>query len=1054
MINSENSINKQQERVQKTIEASDKPILDDAQEKDRALTLFIEGVDRFQETLKNQVAEPALQEAFSQNILGLLKEASSPEEISRLQADLSQTLETLSTSIAAYREWKKGKYPVENGDNLSLIVERELGIPWKEDPRKHFAIIQKLQAERTQTGTTPFIDENGEFSLKTTQARPDQLEIGEHLNLAAAETTAIPSVEAIRWYAAVEPKYAKALNAVAEELDTEVAMQTDDQIKEDLSDASIANGELRASYIQTLVEKRLATEQNEEAGRKLALDEDFEDGFVLDPTAHGTVAFLEKALTAANAMDMWDDREKEQQALSQISAACQENLEGLSASLTEALPKEKATEEYKKTRDSYLTNSKRFVELSANIDETLENSAARNIEAAMQVTQTTMPLMSIDEAIGWTLELHEKVDNNEFQSDELKLDYQKLFTVIKQQLAEKLTTEKTGGDYASYAKSCVAVAKLFSGRLGSIDDDLRDPGWASDLAREAANSEKILLELINESGELLPDKVDIAQVLSEEKTAALTWIEEQNNPDLSAAKGILTAPVNSIEELGASTAIIFQIQHLRDGQALPSDEALTKTVQIFLGPCLEGAQSQFEEYLEKNASSPEEIQNNLGISLEPYQVEGVNLLTDIQGFGSWNASDKSWAYAKMGTKIAASIGVGVAVAIGTGGLGVVGAALVGGAAMTASNAVINQKGFEDGPEGFVDAYGKEMAVNTVTMGAARYMAAGRAVYQLQRSGAIGSAVVRNGRLMALSPEAKQIVRLATEKGGMRVLSSLDDGMALGNRLIGATMEGGADVALGTTLDTIFTGGSFAENLQNNAMFFGLGVGFEFGGPALRRFTKGAVEADDVTLNNVSRVNKRGVQLQKEMAAFCKENGLKQEDFLKMVRNEIPLPDHVDANRAKALVDEYAKLQDELKKTVGTLLERGKTAEEKAPTETETPPLVLRPKEILKAVGQVCEGVATWLTTVDETMEKIVQNSYILRVLGGGDILSEKWVLELRSHMDSIASQRRLLPSISDLALRADLSGRLESASKALSERIRKDHQLFLQNQDQCGLRYP
>lgn len=1030
----ENPINSRQEEIKTTVETATTTGLDEAHEKDTALGIFINDIDHFQDTLKKDVVEADLQKRLAQEVLGLLKQATSAEDVERLQNDLQQKLETLSASINSYRAWKEGKYKVEKGDDLSKLVEKELGIPWKEDPKAHFAIVHKLQEQRSNNGSLPTFNENSEFTVQKTTDPPDHLNIGEYLDLNAAKANAVPSIEDIRWYTTVQPKYGKPLAKVADELAAEEARMQAGTAEADLADSDIATEEVRPTYLQEMDGAMLSHAQQDDDANAAHLTDDFEDNYSLEapPAGSGSILYFEKALAAANDGDFWDDPEKEQAILENIRVNCQINLRIFSEVLDQGRPKERETAEYETARQTYLKASMRLVELSASVDEAFENSGARNVEAAMQTANDLLPHMTLTEATRWTFALCEKIDENDFQSEALATDYQKLFSVVKGHLAGKLSEERGQSDYGPYANACLTLAELFSGRSGSIDDNLRDSTWAAELAREAADTGKITAELVNQSSSLLGEQLVLAKVFQEEKAETLTWLRAQNNPAMNKSIEILSSPTGGIEDLAAAEAIMIQVTYLKDGLPSPNESELTEMVQKYMGAFLSGAQGQFEDYLKETAKSPGTMQNELGIHLEPYQVAGLNLLTDIQGYGFWEWSDNSVAMAKVGAKIAACIAAGVAVAVATGGLGLVAGAIAGGAAVTASNAVMSGKGFEDGALGFVDAYGKEMLVNTATMGTARYLAAGRAIYQLRRAGAIETVFVRNGRAVVLSPEAKQVLSLAGQKNGMQAIAGLDEGLGVGGRLTGASLEGLADVSIGSSLDTLFTGGTFTENLQNNAMFFGLGLGFEFGGPAMKRTLQGAEVADDVTLNRVHRVNEEKVQLQQRLLTLCEDNNLNPNELVEILRSGGPLPEVQNPEALQALADDYHRVQSSFKQNVDTLLGLS-TAEEDTPTvvgnRAVADPL---PEKIPDGPGRL-EKIRTSITELTNTIQLWATNL----TQAVSTLRPEAIDANLRAFTTRLTYLWSLLPSVPDLGVRATLSRSLGELSFVLTNLPRR-----------------
>ncbi len=916
------NIDSEQDRINKSIK-EDTTVIDEPGEKLKASETYLKKVDAFQATLNASVQDPVMKDALNGKVLNFLKKAISPEIIESLQGELESALKNYEKAIKAYEKWRENKYEVKNGDDLSKIVEEKLGVSWKIDPKTHFAIVDELQMQRME-GSFPEIDENGNFLPQKIDKGAEFLDIGEYLNLEDARSKAIPSIEAIRKYAGGY----KQLLKIADELSAKEELgKTSDVSAQEIKDEEIVAETIRPSFIMEV--KTSGDDYSQKAGEsaELSFEEDFEENFQVDPKIHGYIPAFEKAILATQDVNnpFGDSDENEHRALEDIRICCQSNLSAFSQKLDGANDKEKQNNDYKTAESKYVESAKRFVELCASVDEKYESTDARRVNSAIETANQLMPRMSLEESITWSTEMLAKIDSNDFQSSAISTDYQKLFEVLKDNLKQKLENEKNGGDYASYSKSCITLAKTFSGRSGAIDSALCDSKWAGELALEASNTSKIYIEILNKKVNVLPGMEKFQDAYEERKGETLTYLKRQN-PVIESAIQVLEGPVNSQEDLMRQWSVIVPVKFLIDGKEMPSQEVLEGYIQNKVAPVMIEAHGAFIDHIKQGeGTDPAILSKELGVNLDPYQIEGINLLNDIEGNGWFDLSDQSWDYAEAGAKICASIAVGVAAAVLTAPCSLIVGAAAAGLAMTASNAVINQTGFEDGAQGFVDAYGADMIINTATMGSARYLAAGRAVLQMKSAGAIQGGY---GKVF-LSPQGREIMKLASQRGGMRVISSLDEGMGLGNRLVGASLEGAADVTIGATLDTVFTGGTFEENLQNNAMFFGVGFGMEFGGPAMGRFIKGAEFADDASLGSIKALNEEAVILQTDMSKFCKENGVKRSDFEKMLK-EGKLSDALRDNEGavplfrryqegkekyKKALDKVLKLADEVKNEV-------------------------------------------------------------------------------------------------------------------------------------------
>lgn len=957
----EGQIDESQKKIEKSIK-EDSSVLDDGAKKTKAVDTYLKKVDSFQQNLNENVKDSKLQDEWNEKVLGFLKQATSPADIEKLQSELESALKNYEAAIKKYAEWKKSKYEVKDGDNLSMIVEKELGVKWKEDPMQHFAIIESLQKQRTDTGSVAVIDSHGNFLPEKVTKTSKKLDIGEFLDLKSAQSGSEQSVEAIRKYADDNPTYKKELYKLADEFEAKSRLQSaGDKAPEDKAIAEGTESALRLeAKKKQITEAAAAFKTRSDDAQKINISEGFEDNLgQTDFRPWGYVSVLQRAITAVedtNSIFSSDEDEKEKLALDNIRNYTKVNLDAFNKTICApdiesgddydtALDKAKfkqdleASEDYKKAEKIYVQDAKTFISLSAQIDENYENSNVRNIRQAMEMANSLLPHMDLKEATDWTKSISAQIDENQFQSGELTADYQQLFEVVKSHLKAKLEAEKpqAGAEgYDAYAKKCLDMAEFFSGRSAPIDSALCDSEWARQLAAEAANTDKIYLQMLIDEKNILPGMKALEGVFDELKTESKDYLSSllAQGMDVAEPLAVLNAPINSIEALSGAWTVICYCQYGKDGEN-PSQEQVQQYVAPQVEASFKFARTSFMEHLRsddvrKDASY---LSSELGVKLDDYQIKAVDLLNDIDGTGWFNPSDASVGLAAEGAKIAAAIAAGIAVGVATCGMGWVAAALAGGLAMTASNAAINQQGFEDRKGGIGDAYGKDMAVNTLTMGAGRVVTAGGKVYLLNKAGGLSTMT---------GPEARAILWASTKGGrnGIGMVNSLDDGLKVtgGQRFMAAGAEGIADVAVGTVVDTGINGGTFAENFQNNAMFFGLGIGMEMGGHYKAKIAKKVDGASDAELSKIKSANEESSRLRTDMSTFCKENNIDPVELHEMFKKgelseEMKSnPDVVELkNRFDKAKEEFAAEMVEVVKSEG---DKAKPEESHPAAETE------------------------------------------------------------------------------------------------------------------------
>ncbi len=594
----------------------------------------------------------------------------------------------------------------------------------------------------------------------------------------------------------------------------------------------------------------------------------------------GYLPFLEHLLEEMKDKDEWtwdgaDEAAKEKALLQSAALAVRTNIKKLSDALG-AVPDTNG-KEYGRLRSLYLDRAKRLTELTASVHEEEENAELRNAQLAVEQAQEMLPHMGMDEAIDWVAQTLAAIDGNDWQSSGLKETYGLLINACKAGLQKKIAEEKgsIGNDPAKASAFCghaMELATLFTDRGSPIDSDLTDIDFAAGMAKDAMGFEELAMRYMEKT---LGEKNPLKEYVSDKKRGVLDKIAAlpegtRTDPQVLEMQRKIDADPMSIQEISEQYAILRTLEAQFNGEKTTDIQG---EINGKMTAFLENAYETFERFLDGDmggAANLQDIDAAVGApGMTAMQIEAWTLLSDIQGYG-YDIGDKTWSYVAAGAKIGGMIAAGIAVGIATGGLGVVAAALAGGAAMTGVNAVVNQQGF-DNLDDALKTYGKDFAINATTMGAARYLSAGRAAYQLSRAGLLKDA----GGL-------SKITGIAGQKGGARILGSIDDASSIGTRLAGATLEGTADLALGTTLDTAITGGEFLDNLKNNAMFFGLGYA-EFAGAGLRKLRGLPNEDLHGLAQTVNKANMQRINIQKITGGVSLEELLSSADPADLLR---------------------------------------------------------------------------------------------------------------------------------------------------------------------------
>jgi hypothetical protein len=454
-------------------------------------------------------------------------------------------------------------------------------------------------------------------------------------------------------------------------------------------------------------------------------------------------------------------------------------------------------------------------------DEKGEN--VRSKELSSEYIIQTLNAMSLEDAITWVEELMSDIDDNQSQSEDLKLTYATATQACKEVLMLKLSQAKTTDNPEVVQAQGLRIAKLFRNDTGKMDSDLIDSEFSAAVLKDIVNWPELAMAYVERN-------VDGGSVFQEqlerEKPNVLAGIRdkfagEEMHPTLASVLQQLEKKPSDLEEIAAQVGMIKVLNAFSKGAAMPDPISLLDSIILYMTPHIGKMIQTFESQLAEKDFDLTQIQSLTGINFTDQQAEAFEMIKDIEGVGAFDMSDANWQRTQAGLVLVGVIGAGVLTGVGLAamGVGVVGSAIGGGVAGTAVSAMANPRGFDSAGEAATQ-YGPELALNMATAGAARYAQAGRIIAQLKALGKLKTG------------QAQQILEIATKGGDEwgRLLASLDEA-ALGIRMTGAVAEGGADLAIGSLLDATYQrvslGGSFTEHfidsVEMNLVFMGVGM---------------------------------------------------------------------------------------------------------------------------------------------------------------------------------------------------------------------------------------
>lgn len=614
--------------------------------------------------------------------------------------------------------------------------------------------------------------------------------------------------------------------------------------------------------------------------------------------------------------DSYAERDQEQELMINAATLTRKNIDALKNALDTAQPGPAK----ERLRQLYIRTSGRLTELLVNMDSSYYSVDIRDPDMGAKQAMDTISRMTSDEAIEWTKNRMAQIDQTNWQSRGLAQAYSKFGLACKQAIEVKLANEKAaaGSDPKKleiYKAHCYEVAKLFSDNGTGIDNNLTNFDFADEMAREALDYEGLAIRYMeHKEGKGMEVRNTLALHVSHANKAFNNLMQAAGpqvapkilaSSEVSSMLRVLEKKPTSIAGMAEQYMVARMMQEFSAGlqkqletgvpyvQPAKLQENIAAEFNLRMGAELEKACAEFDNFL-KGDMLGDTTANQLNAvigdpPLTPEQTQAFFMFRNVKG-------QRQLANLTFGAKIGATIVAGIAVGAVTAGagFGVIAGSLAAGAGMTAITIVSEQRGVDSLEEATTE-YGSELVKNVATAGAARYLAAGRAAYILNRAGALPK-----GRLV-------ELLKIAGKSGGDKIINEIDDAGVIGARLMGATLEGAADTVVGASLDTALTGGTFLQNLEGNAMFMGLGY-VEFTGPMLKKIQG----LPDEKFYGLAGLVNRGTEAQEKLLHACKDANVTPKNVLDAQDLTVLLKD-IDPQKAegiKALVQEIADLKVE------------------------------------------------------------------------------------------------------------------------------------------------
>ncbi len=269
-----------------------------------------------------------------------------------------------------------------------------------------------------------------------------------------------------------------------------------------------------------------------------------------------------------------------------------------------------------------------------------------------------------DEAFEYYKAKHAEIDENHYQSEEIKKGYNTFNQVALSKLSEKLLVLKKT-DKVKYLEGVMKLAEFTTDREGDIDSDLVSPEFASQLLIEGMDLPEKAMEKFW-SDEKNPAIIDYNKFASEIVLGNLDNISEEDKANLLGTAGVssyeeLLREPKTIQEYSKRYMSLRVIRDMSKGFPIPDlskpnrySGALQNKIKDFGS----FATKKMTKYLE-SASGVESLTTYFGIGDDPNTKKMALLLADIQGLGTFDISDRSWMTVQLGGKIVTLIGVAI-----------------------------------------------------------------------------------------------------------------------------------------------------------------------------------------------------------------------------------------------------------------------------------------------------------------------------------------------------------------------------------------------------------
>lgn len=484
------------------------------------------------------------------------------------------------------------------------------------------------------------------------------------------------------------------------------------------------------------------------------------DGWVENLSAFADVSFLEKLKDDFSDLEFSDDGDRETQLMALSVKVVAYKLNRLQSKV-DVMPLNSPLKN--KIFDKLQNESRRFVDISLNIGDENEDIGALNSEEGLKrLTDYMVGLGDFDKAFTYFVEKSALIDENNFQSQNLRNVYQKFnqrcVFILNSYLSnerELLVAVKSPSvkDYNQYLNRVNELAKFITGRGESIDMELESSASALAIIMEGLDLPK---KMINQSWEdpdnvLLKDydkyKDDLEKSLNSLSKEKRSQIDQQCNGKFDE---LIARVMDSPKNVEAFPEKYITLRILNDAlKGYPVDLGrynvfMNTGIKDYKKLCLRNTQRAL-----LNSGSIEEFVGSFKTKFSPNELKLIDTLADIQGYGWLDISDKTINNTVFVTKFMALAGATLGAAVlsspFTGGASLlVGATSVAAIATTASH-VLYGKGYDTTEDALI-GIGSEAGVNFFGAYGGGMLGNALKVSALQKSTGLARDVVQKGLL--------------------------------------------------------------------------------------------------------------------------------------------------------------------------------------------------------------------------------------------------------------------------------------------------------------------